>query len=234
MRTAPGVWVSYDPSPSLDGGFGFTRQTGFLHRLRQAYEAVEYYWVVYVVSFDEQMKRSLLARLGLEDANAPRDSVWEGRGRSDPLLLVRRVLRALGAGLIVFAATAAALFALVTLWRVLGGRLRLPLAFFRFPLAGVGRKRYGLAALERRYAAAQAALSRCDLERPRWQGAIDHARPSGRRSSARGLDGGLSAMYYETKFGGRDVVDDDLGRADTLVHEVRDRVRAVLRQRGSA
>lgn len=232
VRTAPGVWASYDPSPSVDGAFGAGQRTGLLHRLRQAYEAIEYYWVVYVVSFDEQMKRSLLAKLGLADEPGSPGQSWQGGRRLDPSTLLRRAFRAVGAGLVAFAATAAALFAIATAWRLLAGRLRLPAALLRLRLAALrGRKRYGEAALERRYAAAVSALSRAGFERPRWLGALDHA------GRLRAVDAalsesmaGLSALYYEAKFGGREIGDADIARADRLVREVRERASRARRE----
>src|SRR5690606_24631023 len=59
VRTAPGVWQSFDPSPAEVDGVGLGGARGVLGQLRQMYEAVEHLWVVYVVSFDEQMKRAL-------------------------------------------------------------------------------------------------------------------------------------------------------------------------------
>lgn len=233
VRTAPGVWMSYDPSPSLDGALGITQRTGVLHRLRQAYEALEYYWVVYIVSFDEQMKRSVLARLGIVDDAEQRSSGGRRSNPWAPSALVPRLLRAFGAGMIVFAGTAAVLFLASLGWRLLAGRLRLPaLSWGVLRALRVGAGRPGLAAIERRYATAQAALARGGLDRAPWQGALDHS------ASLRPIDGaladamtGLSSLYYRARFGRAEPGEREIADADRYLEQVARRARELRRER---
>lgn len=228
VRTGEGVWQSFDPSPIAGGGLGLAARTGLLHRARQAYEAVEHLWVVYVVSFDEQMKRSLLERFGIDLREMAKD-MRRGDARAwTPGALGARLLRAAGAGLIAFAAAAGLLYATVAAARLLGRRVRLPSVRIRW--ARRGRPR-ALIEMERRFARAMSALARCGLERPAASGAVAHA------SAVAAVDAplgeavrALASMHYAARFGGRAMNEVELARADALVREVEERSRAYAKR----
>jgi hypothetical protein len=220
VRTAEGVWQTFDPSPVQSDPGALGAASGVFRQLRQMYEAVEHLWVVYVVSFDEQMKQSLFERLGIdlreatEQARRADTRVWR------PGSLGPRLLRAAGAGLVAFALTAALLYAAGFVARLFGVRFRLP--GFRPRLSRGKRVKSKTAiVMERRFARAMDAIARAGFERPIGRGAIAHA------EVVRAVDAPLgdalrtlSAMHYAARFGGHAMNEVEIGRADALVTEI--------------
>jgi transglutaminase-like putative cysteine protease len=220
VRTAEGVWQTFDPSPVQSDPGALGAASGVFRQLRQMYEAVEHLWVVYVVSFDEQMKQSLFERLGIdlreatEQARRADTRVWR------PGSLGPRLLRAAGAGLVAFALTAALLYAAGFVARLFGVRFRIP--GFRPRLSRGKRVKSKTAiVMERRFARAMDAIARAGFERPIGRGAIAHA------EVVRAVDAPLgdalrtlSAMHYAARFGGHAMNEVEIGRADALVTEI--------------
>ncbi len=220
VRTAEGVWQSFDPSPiqsdlGVLGGAG-----GVLAQLRQMYEAVEHIWVVYVVSFDEKMKQALFDRIGIDLRGATERAQRADTNLWRPGALGPRLLRAAGAGLVAFAITAALLYAAGFFARLLGLRIRIPSFDLRLRNRGPSKSKAALA-MERRFARAMDLIARAGLERPAGRGALAHAEAVGRVDAPLGdALHTLSEMHYAARFGGHAMNDVELGRADTLVEEI--------------
>lgn len=225
VRTAPGVWQSFDPSPSQDDALGGMRRGGVLDRARKVYDAVEHFWAVYVVGFDERMKRAIFAKAGLDAVSERMNRRAQNAGAPSPAMLGPRLLRAAGIGLVAFGVTAAALFALSWVSRVIGARVRLP----RLSIFGAVHRRgwlrrgrgRGAVAVERRLRRALMALERAGLVRPAHRGAAGHAahlalvdRPLGEAF------GSLAAMHNAARFGGRALSPAEVARADALTRDV--------------
>ncbi len=220
VRTAEGVWQSFDPSPAQSDIGGLGRAGGVFGQLREMYEAVEHLWVVYVVSFDEQMKQALFGRLGIdlreatEQAQRADTRIWR------PGAIGPRLLRAAGAGLVAFALTAAALYAAGFIARLLGVRFRLP-GFRLRPGKGKRARSRAALAMERRFARAMELIARAGFERPVGRGALAHAEAVGRVDAPLGKAlHALSEMHYAARFGGHAMNEVEIGRADTLVDEI--------------
>ncbi|MGP1309072.1 MAG: transglutaminase TgpA family protein [Phycisphaerales bacterium] len=233
VRTGDGVWQTFDPSPSQDAMLGLGADRGVFGRVRQLYEAVEHLWVVYVVSFDEQMKRSLFERLGVDVEEMTRQARRGDTRMWRPNALGPRLLRAVGAGLIVFAGVAGLLYLTQVGWRLLAGRLRLPA--WRFALVPKRRGRT-VAAVEGAFGRAMAALERAGLERPSWRGALLHADEVESASPALAAPlRSLSRLHYAVRFGGRMISDAERVEAEAASREVerlaREHARAQRRGR---
>jgi hypothetical protein len=220
VRTAQGVWQTFDPSPTQGDPAALGAAGGVFRQLRQVYEAIEHLWVVYVVSFDEQMKQSLFERLGIDLRAATEQARRADTNMWRPGEIGPRLLRAAGAGLIAFALTAVVLYSAGLLARLLGVRLRIP--WFRPRVRGDKRAKSKAAiVMERRFARAMDAIARAGFERPIGRGAIAHA------EVVRGVDAplgealrSLSTMHYAARFGGHAMNQVEIGRADALVTEI--------------
>lgn len=230
VRTGEGIWQTFDPSPSQADALGIAGEGGILRRARQAYEAIEHLWVVYVVSFDEQMKRTLFERFGVDLREMGRNARRADTRMWRPGEVGPRLLRAAGAGLIAFAATAGVLYGGAAAMRLLGRRFRLPKFGMGFGRRGA-RKSRATVMMERRFARAMDALAKAGLERPASRGAMAHAGVVGDLNPTLGETvRSLTAMHYAARFGGRAMNDIEIGKADDLVREVEEAARAHWRE----
>lgn len=230
VRTGEGIWQTFDPSPSQADALGLGGDAGVLRRARQAYEAIEHLWVVYVVSFDEQMKRALFERFGVDLREVGRSARRADTRMWRPGEIGPRLLRAAGAGLIAFAATAGALYGAGAALRLLGRRFRLPSFGVSFARRGAKKSKAAIA-MERRFARAMDALARAGLERPASRGALAHSGFVGDVNASLGESvRTLTAMHYAARFGGRAMNSAEIEHADSLVREVEDAARAHARE----
>ncbi len=230
VRTGEGIWQSFDPSPSQADALGMAGEGGVFRRVRQAYEAMEHLWVVYVVSFDESMKRALFERFGIDLREIGRSTRRADTRMWRPGSLGPRLLRAAGAGLIAFAATAGALYGAAALLRLLGRRFRLPSFGVLFARRGAKKSKAAIA-MERRFARAMDALARAGLERPASRGALAHSGVVGDVNPTLGETiRSLTAMHYAARFGQRAMNETEIRRADELVREVEEGAKAHARQ----
>lgn len=230
VRTGEGIWQTFDPSPAQADALGIAGDGGIFRRARQAYEAIEHLWVVYVVSFDEQMKRAFFERFGVDLREVGRNARRADTRMWRPGEIGPRLLRAAGAGLIAFAATAGVLYGAAAALRLLGSRFRLPTLGKAFARRRAKKTRATIA-MERRFAKAMDALARAGLERPASRGALAHAGVVGDVNPTLGETvRSLTAMHYAARFGGRAMNEAEIGRADELVRQVEEAARAHWRE----
>lgn len=223
-----GRWVSFDPSPPEGLAFAHKPPTGFVASMRGVWDLLSRWWVQSVVAFDEERRQALVGRDPLRIERAMQRSVGDAllptHAGGRPIALIA-ALR----GVVVFAGTAAAGFALVQIAGLLGARLRdrrrRRAELFDDPDAAARLLQRSF------YHRALRSLRKAGLEKPRWRPTKDHAR------ALRSLDPPLADAvtevaehYYTSRFGRRLLTRDQLDRAGAASDRVRARLKLLAQQ----
>lgn len=207
-----GAWRTYDATPPSDLAMQHVPRRGWLSRWRQAVDALSIAWNSSVVSFDQGTRERLIRT----DRRAGGDwfvavvNIWERFrvGGGD------LALKAAVAGVTAFAAAAG--LGLVLRWIVMR-------------LSGRSRRRKGITPGQLPPWATQVGfydrlidvLSSRGRPKPRWQPPLEYA--AGLEGSEAGLAQAverIADLFYQARFGGRVLSDDEVAWAQTQVAEV--------------
>lgn len=218
-------WLAIDPTPSgaLSGGSVAGRSFG--DWLRSLYDAIEFRWSLHVVNFDSGMQSQIVS--SVTAAWMPR---WD-EITAAVLAWMRQVnvVFDLGPagyvwlGIVAFALLLAVIVAVKVTRRVMRLRAVLRLRSLR------GARRARLLRQLGFYLDMLGVLERGGAGKPAWQPPAHYAAQLQRRDPAlAGLVSELTDLFYLSRFGGRDLDRDQLGRATRLLRDLATRLRVSI------
>ncbi|MFN2596249.1 MAG: DUF3488 and DUF4129 domain-containing transglutaminase family protein [Pyrinomonadaceae bacterium] len=208
------AWVSFDPTPS-EGRPGHAAQTGLRGALSKYAEALEVFWIQWVVNFDRQEQQQLATNVrrdlasyrrgAMNFAAAALDGLSESWSRASRFFGGKGRLRVVDPGIVLLFAVAAALAYFIARRR--GFRLRRALSEWR----GAGARRSSVAFYERM----TRALASRGLKREPHQTPLEFA---GALSVPEALL--VTRAYNRVRFGGRELSRDEAARVETWLDRI--------------
>lgn len=218
-QVAPGLWMTFDPSPPEFVGVNIAAQSDLIARLRRMYDAAEHAWVMWVVGFDEQKRMTVLGVEQLRNsALGERLFEWAFLSRDD---LIRRAVRSALYGVAAFSAV----LLLGAAWKF--GRVRLRVGRYgRASRRAAGAFDPVAARRLAFYNRLLRALAEAGMPKPEWRAPLHHAQAIGAADPAlAGSVERLVLLYYKDRFGGDALRDDEIAAADRALDDVHARLR---------
>jgi len=238
VRLEPGRWETFDPTPPAQLQSARRASRSPWARARQAWEAIEFSWLDNVVAYESGIRLDVLANVQSRGEGLVRFQQRVDRAQQE----IRRWLPdsvALGAAVVVFVLLVLIALGFVALrWGVRW--LVRALVWF---MGAVGARSPGwlgrlltnwtrrgdgarVTTSTRFYADLLAELRRAGLEKPAWTPPLRHASKavSASDATAGGAAADASMLYYQARFGGRELSAQEQAQGAGLVAQVRARL----------